>query len=48
MLLFSLKHYADQLSRNEAIQLLNNGIDVSNFGDPSEWQREVRKDRKID
>lgn len=28
--------------------LLNKGADVSNFGNPVEWQKEVREDRKID
>ena len=27
--------------------LLDKGADVSNYGDPSEWQRSVRKDRNI-
>jgi len=27
---------------------INKDIDISNFGDPSEWQKEVRKDSKID
>ena len=28
--------------------VINRGADVSQFGDPVEWQREERKDRKID
>lgn len=27
---------------------LAKGVDISNYGDPSEWQRSVRKDRNID
>ncbi len=27
--------------------IIEKGVDVSNFGDPSEWQRQTRKDRKI-
>lgn len=26
---------------------LKKNIDISNFGDPSDWQRKVRKDRKL-
>jgi len=37
-----------EIVRTEAIKILNKGVDVSNFGDPLEWQKEVRKDRKID
>ena len=36
------------MSKEEAIKLLYKGVDVSNFGDPVQWQKEVRKDRKID
>lgn len=32
----------------KAIKLINNGVDVTNFGDPIKWQKEVRKDRNID
>ncbi len=34
-----LKHY---------YQVIDKGIDVSNFGDPSIWQRNTRRDRKVD
>ncbi len=27
--------------------LLKEGVDISNYGDPSEWQRNVRKDRSL-
>ena len=32
---------------DEWIKIIDEGVDVSNFGDPSEWQREIRKDRTI-
>jgi hypothetical protein len=28
-------------------KLLNKVVDVSNFGDPSQWQKKVREDRSI-
>lgn len=28
-------------------ELFKHGMDVSNYGDPVEWQREIRKDRKL-
>jgi len=30
---------------SKARNLLKEGVDISNYGDPSEWQRIVRKDR---
>ncbi len=33
------------LSKDEAINILNNGADVSNFGEPMAWQKEQRTDR---
>ncbi len=27
--------------------LINKGVDVSNYGDPSQWQKKVREDRNI-
>lgn len=30
---------------DQVSDLLKEGVDVSNYGDPSEWQRIVRKDR---
>lgn len=32
----------------EVWEVINRGIDVSNYGDPSLWQKEVRKSRSID
>jgi len=34
-----------QLRRSRSI--IEKGCDISSFGDPVQWQREVRKDRKI-
>lgn len=31
----------------EIWEVINRGIDVSNYGDPSSWQKEVRKSRSI-
>lgn len=31
--------------REELLKIINAGIGVSNFGSPSEWQKEARKDR---
>ena len=28
-------------------KIIDNGADVSSYGNPSKWQREVRKDRKL-
>jgi len=30
---------------NQTNYLLKEGVDVSNYGDPSQWQKKVRKDR---
>jgi type III restriction enzyme len=48
LLLFAVKDADRPLTKEEAVKLLNKGADVTNFGDPVEWQKEVRKDRKID
>lgn len=48
LFLFSAKNVDRKLTREEAMEIINNGVDVSGFGDPVEWQKEVRKDRKID
>ena len=31
--------------RKELFKIIDAGVDVSNFGDASEWQRRTRKDR---
>ncbi len=33
--------------RKDLFKLIDNGADVSNFGDPSKWQRKIRKDRTL-
>ncbi|HEY5464280.1 MAG TPA: hypothetical protein VIJ95_13550 [Hanamia sp.] len=38
----------ETLKRNERedlFRIIDAGVDVSNFGDPSLWQRQTRKDR---
>ena len=37
----------DLIGKEEAIKLLKKGADVSNFGDPVEWQKKDRTERKI-
>jgi hypothetical protein len=37
----------DDINIRKIQSLLDKGADVSNYGDPSEWQRGVRKDRNI-
>ena len=39
------KQKTAKLKRSRAI--IEKGCDISSFGDPVQWQREVRKDRKI-
>ena len=39
------KQNTTQLKRSRSI--IEKGCDISSFGDPVQWQREVRKDRKI-
>ena len=41
------KNVVKKESSEEWFKIINAGVDVSNFGDPSEWQRETRKDRTI-
>lgn len=33
--------------REKLLKVIDAGVDVSNFGNPSEWQRETRKDRPL-
>lgn len=45
-----LKKYKILKNKERGAQIksiIKKGVDVSNFGDPSEWQRQTRKDRKI-
>lgn len=44
---FFIKDFGKKLSKEEAIQLIKKGADVSNFGDPVEWQKKDRTERKI-
>ena len=48
VLLFGVKETEQKLTREEALAIIKKGADMSSFGDPVEWQREVRKDRRID
>ena len=34
-------------NRNKLINIIDKGVDVSNFGDITEWQKSTRSDRKI-
>jgi len=36
-----------KLSKEESLKLLKRGADVSNFGNPIEWQKKERIERKI-
>ncbi len=45
--IFFIKDFGKKLSKEEAIQLIKKGADVSNFGDPVEWQKKDRTERKI-
>ncbi len=43
-------HSKKKLSDEEYKEILNRiskGIDVSNYGDPIQWQKETREDRKL-
>ena len=33
--------------QEDLFKIIDAGVDVSNFGDPSSWQRETRKDRTL-
>lgn len=37
------KNVVKKESPEEWFKIIDAGVDVSNFGDPSEWQREIRK-----
>jgi len=36
-----------QLSRKEALSIINKGCEMSSFGDPLEFQRQQRQDRNL-
>lgn len=43
-------HSKKKLSEEEYLKclaIIDKGIDVSNYGDPMEWQKEQREDRKL-
>ena len=48
LLLFSIKNADRKMTRANAVEIIKKGVDISSFGDPVEWQKEIRKDRKID
>ena len=37
------KNEAKNNKRADLLKIIDAGVDVSNFGDTSEWQREIRK-----
>lgn len=46
--LFGLKDFKSPLTKDEAKRILKKGADVSNFGDPVEWQKKDREERKLE
>ena len=34
-------------NREDLFKIIDAGVDVSNFGDPSLWQKDTRKDRNL-
>ncbi|OFX37725.1 MAG: hypothetical protein A2X08_04650 [Bacteroidetes bacterium GWA2_32_17] len=42
---YKLKSKSTELSK--LLKIIDKGVDVSNFGDISEWQRNTRADRNI-
>ena len=47
---YTLSKTAETKSENKLkglFKIIDAGIDVSNFGDPSSWQKETRKDRNF-
>lgn len=41
------KNVVKNNKREDLFKIIDAGVDVSNFGDPSEWQRETRKNKTI-
>lgn len=33
--------------KKQSLKIIEKGVDISNFGDPSEWQNQTRKDRSL-
>lgn len=46
-LIIPLKDRVIQHKKRTAKSIIDKGSDVSNFGDPSKWQSDVRNDREI-
>ncbi|WP_337865774.1 hypothetical protein [Ignavibacterium sp.] len=44
---YKIEPFKVKVSKKEYNLFLDKGVDISNFGNPSRWQRKVRKDRKI-
>jgi len=44
---YEIDNSSDKKVKRNLKELMNKKIDISNFGDPTEWQKKVRKDRKI-
>ncbi len=43
----SLPAVTSDKEREQYYKIINKVVDVSNYGDPTQWQKEVRKDRSI-
>ena len=41
------KSKSDDKNLKDVYKLIDKGADVSNYGDPSQWQKKSREDRKI-
>lgn len=44
---YSIEVSSPKPSKSDLKDSLKKNIDISNFGNPSDWQRDVRKDRKL-
>lgn len=44
---YSIEKSNLKVSKTNSKELLKKNIDISNFGNPSDWQRDVRKDRNL-
>lgn len=48
---YEIRDIAERINiekNSEKWALLNKSIDISNYGDPSKWQKDVRKSRDLD
>jgi len=41
------KSITKEKDSKDLFKIIDAGVDISNFGDPSQWQRETRKDRNL-